>query len=177
MAATADLRDLVAQAKQHLGITIPADLKTLLGNDVLVAVSNDGLADQPQIGIRTSTDPAAAGKVLRALAGSEQGAGLNLQWKQLSDGIVASNVAGYADQLGAPSGPRLSDQKDFRDAVPDAAQSTLTGYVSLRAIGDTFGPKTTDATAKKWLETFRSAGFTTTSAGDVATLHLRLLLR
>jgi hypothetical protein len=175
--AAADIDDFIDQAKEHVGLTLPDDVKTLLGSDVLFAVGADGLADTPQIGARMATDPAAADKVLRAFANSPDGGGLDLKWKQLPDGVAVSNVESYADQLGSLSGPKLSEQKDFRDAVPEADQSIVTGYVNLRAIGDTFGPQTDDETGKAWLSTFRSLGFTVTTADDVSTSHVRLLLR
>jgi hypothetical protein len=173
----ANIDDFISQAKQNLGLTLPDDVKTLLGSDLLFAVSSDGLADKPQIGARMATDPAAASKVLRAFASSPDGASLGLTWKQLSDGVAVSNVDSYAELLGSLSGPKLSEQKDFRDAVPDAGQSSTAGYLNLRAIGDIVGPKTPDEAAKAWLSTFRSLGFTVTSAADVSTTRLRLLLR
>jgi hypothetical protein len=173
----AGINDFIRDAKQHVGLTLPDDVKTLLGSDLLFAVSSDGLADTPQIGGRMATDPAAADKVLRAVSSSPEGASLGLKWKQLPDGVAVSNVQSYADLLGSLGGPKLSEQKDFRDAVPDADQSSIAGYVNLRAIGDIVGPKTAEEAAKAWLSTFRSLGFTVTNADDVSTMHLRLLLR
>jgi hypothetical protein len=173
----ADINDFISQAKHQVGLTLPDDVKTLLGSDLLFAVSSDGLADTPQIGARMATDPAAANKVLRAVASLPDGASLGLKWKQLPDGVAVSNVQSYADLLGSLGGPKLSEQKDFRDAVPDADQSGIAGYVNLRAIGDIVGPKTPGEPAKAWLSTFRSLGFTVTNADDVSTMHLRLLLR
>jgi hypothetical protein len=177
--ASADIQDFVAQAKEHVGLTLPDDLKTLLGSEVVVALDSAGLGgdDMPQFGARSATDGNAAASVLNKLKASPDGSSYPLSWKQRPDGVVVASNPAYADKLANVTGAKLADQQDFRDAVPEADTSIATGFVSLRSLGDIFASTAGDKTAQGWLTTFSALGFSVTATDDIITTHVRLLLR
>lgn len=128
----AGLADLEAQ----YGITLPDDLETLAGDDVVFAVDGEGLLTSvPGIGMRSITDPAAgadlAARVESALASLTGGFGITAQGT--SDGMVVATTDDYAAQLES-SGGGLGADPTYQDALPDATDASFLVFVDFSAV-------------------------------------------
>jgi hypothetical protein len=122
----------VGQPLAELGLSLPDDLRAVLGSDLVVAVSGD-LAT-PALGARVITEePEAAARSLDALLSSlDVGAAPVYSFGE-SDYVVASD-AGTADALAADGG--LGDTVAFRAAVADPDGASAIGYVDLATVLD-----------------------------------------
>lgn len=157
-----------ADAKR-MGLTLPADIKTLLGDETAVGVMGAGKFDF--VGRVLSATPAAsaglATKVVTSMAHS----------RQQASGLVRTEADGYyvgsskAAVVKAATGTaKLGATASFKRAVPDAATAGLTVYVNiqgaLRAF-DSFDSKPDVHNETRYLDAF---GFT----ADPATSSFRM---
>ena len=115
--------------EDELGVSMPDDLATLLGSNLLVALDG-GESDELQVGARITTDVAAANKVLDAL--ESHGNGLlvpefALVRRTVGDDLVVAATKAQADRLAADGA--LSDDKTFRSALPDLDDAALALWV------------------------------------------------
>ena len=128
-------RKLVDLESQY-GISLPTDLETLLGEDVVVAVDGDGLLTGiPGIGLLSVTDPVAGAELatqiedrLATLTG-----GFGVTANGTADGLVIASSDDYADQLASGAGG-LGTEPTFTDALPDAASATNLVWVDFSGV-------------------------------------------
>ena len=124
------------QAQQKYGLALPADLATLLGKNITLALDANGLdGNQPKVGARIVTDPAKAqevvGKIEKFLADS--GTAVPQLAKVPGDGtFVLASAQDYAAEL-AKDGT-LGDSETFKLAIPNADEATFVLYVDLDKI-------------------------------------------
>lgn len=162
------------QLQGQFGLRLPDDAKTLVGSDLIAALSSKGLPDSPSFGVRSHTDGTAADKVLTTL----KHAGAPLPgWKILGDGFVLATSEEYANMLASPSGPKLSDSAGFKKALPNAGSAGLELYVNVRAIADQIKDPSMSADARKALNAFDSVGVSLAQHGDSASFDLRVITR
>jgi hypothetical protein len=166
--------DPIRSFEREFGVSLPGDLKTLLGTDLIAAVSGTDLRKTPEFGVRTHTDPTAAGKVLQSL----EDHGVKLPgWKPLPDGVVVASTESYADLLAKPTGPTLSGLTGFRKALPDAGTGQFELYVNLAQIADQFLGQTGSVEERQAMKALDSFGMSVKSEGDTTTGVLRVILR
>ena len=122
----------VEQPFAELGLSLPDDLRAMLGSDLVVAVFGD--LESPALGARVVTeDPEAAAQSVDALLGSlEVGAAPVYSFGE-RDYVVATD-AETADALGADGG--LGDAEAFRAAVADPGDASAIVFVDLAAVLD-----------------------------------------
>ena len=122
----------VGQPLAELGLSLPDDLRAVLGSDLVVAVF--GGVESPALGARVVTEePEAAARSLDAVLGSlDVGAAPVYSFGE-SDYVVATD-AGTADALAADGG--LGDTDAFRAAVSDPDGASAIGYVDLATVLD-----------------------------------------
>lgn len=173
-----DFQDQVAGVEQSLGLKLPADLKTLLGTHLLLAVPSQDFSavqDVPTMGLRISTDAEKADATLtrveRTLA--DQGQQLPLEHEAKDGRFLVATSKDYLDDLGKEGA--LGEQDAFRLAVPDANDAQFAAYVNL----DAFEPLTlpeVPAGQRDLVKGLRSIGVsgTATGHGD-STFRLRLV--
>ena len=167
----------IAQVQQQLGLRLPQDLATLLGENVTLALDERGLDGQvPNLGARLSTDVAAAeqivAKVEQALAQNGSAASLPI-FKAKRDGTyVLASSQQYADQL-AKDGT-LGDSETFRTAVPNAENATFALYVDLDKLEKLY-LNNVRGDDRANLQALRAVGLSGTSTADEATFSARLL--
>ncbi|WP_406318163.1 DUF3352 domain-containing protein [Streptosporangium sp. NBC_01639] len=172
------LQQFADQAQQQAGLALPADLVTLLGKNLTVAVDGTGLdGDQPKIGARIVTDPAKAqevvGKIEKLLAGDGTGGGLPPIAKVPGDGtLVLANSQEYAAEL-AKDGT-LADDESFQLAIPDAGNATAAAYVDLNKIEKLY-LQSMQGEARTNLQQLRAVGISGTQSGGDASFSLRVL--
>ncbi|MFC7716371.1 hypothetical protein [Nonomuraea recticatena] len=137
----ASFQQFVDMAQQKYGLTLPADLATLLGKNLTVALDGDGLATMgqsgqlPKVGVRIVTDPAKAqeviGKIEKAFTDAGQPAPQIA--KVPGDGtLTLATTPEYAKQLS--EGARSATARPSRrpsptpQAPPSRSSSTWTSW-------------------------------------------------
>ncbi|GAA3428695.1 DUF3352 domain-containing protein [Streptosporangium sandarakinum] len=174
-AAGGRFKQSVAQLQQQTGLSLPADLVTLLGENLTVALDANGLTDnQPRVGARITTDPAKAqavvGKVEKAAAQS----GTVPQFgKVAGDGVfTVASTQEYAAAL-AKDG-ELGDSESFKQAIPDGDKATFALYADLNKIEPLY-LKSIQGEERAGVQALRAVGLSGTATGDEATFSLRVL--
>ncbi|WP_344221511.1 DUF3352 domain-containing protein [Kribbella sancticallisti] len=157
-----NLGELTKNFTAEYGLTLPDDLKTLLGKNFAVVVDKDS-ADGPKIAARMETDPAKAeavvGKVKELLSTRTR---LNIPIELAKDGstLVAATDKSYAEQV--LKGGNLGQSESFKQAVPDASDAVAVGYVDFAGLS----ALNEELSSNKDYAALRSAGFSTRSTGD-----------
>jgi len=135
---------LERQVQTETGLVLPADLKTVLGDNVTFAMDSEGLnfaavaahgdTSKLRVGARFTTDPKAFRTVLAKLTdyAASQGVPLPLTTVDGKGSVAVSTNAGYARELVVNGG--LGDSYEFSNAVPDAASATSVFFVNFDAV-------------------------------------------
>lgn len=137
---------MIRMLERRLGLEMPADLQTLVGDNFTMAFDAGGLDGRSmmggdlsrlKLGARVATDAAEFRRVVRALEGAARRAGvpLRLAMQDTDEGVVAASNPKYAAAL-ADTGP-LSDTVAFSQAVPDADEAHGVLFVNFDAFEDT----------------------------------------
>lgn len=169
-------QQFATQAQQQYGLTLPADMATLLGKNLTLALDANGLnGDQPRFGARITTDPAKAqevvGKIEKFLADS--GTSVPQLAKVPGDGtFVLASSQEYAAEL-AKDGA-LGEDEGFKLAIPNADEATFAAYVDLDKVEKLYleGLQGDD---KANLQILRAVGISGTQSGGDASFSLRVL--
>ncbi|MEV4161716.1 DUF3352 domain-containing protein [Nonomuraea dietziae] len=177
----ASFQQFVDMAQQKYGLALPADLATLLGKNLTVALDGDGLATMgqsgqlPKVGVRIVTDPAKAqeviGKIEKAFTDAGQPAPQIA--KVPGDGtLTLATTPEYAKQLS--EGGTLGDSEAFKTAIPDAASSTFALFVDVDKLEPLYLNSLSgddQANAK----VFSAVGLSGKQSGSEASFSLRVL--
>lgn len=159
--------DLEAQAAE-LGLTLPDDITTVLGDEAGIAVWGDQKA--PEVLARTRTDDAKGARevIARVLDATGTGQDVDDVVQSLDDGIAIGTPGG----LDALNGKGLRDRAEFTAAAPDAQDAAFVLWVSIQDALELTGLDEPDA------EPLDALGLTVSarSGGDVE-LRLRVTLR
>ena len=134
------------QVEDETGLVLPNDVKTLLGDNVTMALDAEGLdvqrlvesgdASLLRLGARFQTDPAAFHAVLDKITSyaASQGAELPLTTTDGEGFVTVSTNADYANQL-AEDGA-LGESEAFQRAVPNADEAVAVFYADFDAVED-----------------------------------------
>ncbi|MEU7894714.1 DUF3352 domain-containing protein [Nonomuraea sp. NPDC049152] len=184
MAATqegAGFQQFVEMAQQKYGLALPADLSTLLGKNLTLAVDGDGLANlgqsgqMPKAGVKIVTDPAKAQEVIGKIekAFTDQGQPAPQLAKVPGDGTVTiATTPEYAKLLSEDGS--LGDSESFKTAIPDAGSATFALFVDVDKIEPLYINNLTgddQANAK----VLSAVGFSGKQSGGEASFSLRVL--
>lgn len=132
------------EIERALGLQLPADLQTLVGDSFTLALDGAGLdldalagSGDPSmldLGARVRTDAAGFTRVIETLESkaAQNGLPLDLVVKEGDEGVVAALNDGYADRL-VESGS-LTDTDVFNTAVPDADEAQAVFFLNLDAL-------------------------------------------
>lgn len=159
--------------ERSYGISLPKDLETLLGSNILLALDRKGLVSgDVSVGARLTTDPAAASDLVtrtqRAL--TDMGAPFRLHQRRTEGGLVVSNTAGALGRL-AERGT-LGEDPSFRKVMPDVEDSQMSVYADLETLVAASGDK--EATA----EHIDAVGVTARlSGGSDVTMRVRVSVK
>ena len=161
-----DPMGLVAAARET-GVTLPDDLRTLLGEETAAA-----MLGEEDFGLRVrSADPGRAYELLTRVASL---VGLDESTlRQLDDGYAAGTTAQALTAMAGDGG--LGDTAAFREAAPDAAGAGYVAYVDLARLWQLFGDPEDEHAAD--LEQLQSVGVTGSSDGRNSSLRIRLTVR
>lgn len=189
-ALTSRLGEMLGDVQEQTGLSLPADLETLLGKAITLSVGGTPPSDLTSIsspedvaaGVLIDGDP---GKIKDVIGRVEERSGHRLseagvQTRDQGDKIALATSRGYADDL-LKSGS-LGDQKRFRDAVPDADKAAAVGYADLDGPWATSVLKTLQGQgraadeARRNLEPLRAVGMRSWLDGKVSHAQLRITL-
>ena len=159
----------IVAGAQDVGLTLPDDLRTLLGEEAVMA-----LLGEEEGGLRTRTeDPDGAYGIAQSLLELTGGAS-SAQLSQTDDGIALATSPESLDAITA-SGGGLGDSDAFRKAVPDGDRAGLLVYVDIaRAVAMSGEDLGEDAADVEQLEAF---GMTSSGDNRNSTFRMRLTVR
>ena len=165
-------KDLEA-AGAELGVKLPEDLKTALGDRATVAYGGmDG--DVVKVALRTGGDPAAVGRMVTAMNKGGAMSEPDLHQSTAGGDPLVATTEGYARQVAGGSG--LGEQQSFRDAVPGAKDARAVLYLDIASLlkehGDLAG-----AELRQNLQPFSALGVSTRGEGKTAEFTVRLTTR
>jgi hypothetical protein len=174
----------VQSAKQQFQLDIPGDLSTLLGDELTVALDEEGLQDLvnggieegklPKVGLRSTTDAtkgkAVVDKVQQVLTSS--GVPFKLGVASGDGKVVVGADQGYADKLLA--GGKLGDTEAFKSAI-SSTDVTGAAYVDMDKLEKLYINQV-PADSKSWLQPIRAIGATTTGTEDGGSFSLRVVV-
>ena len=157
-----NIKQLTEQITQETGLTLPDDLKSLLGTNLAVAIDKDA-SQGPKIAARMETDPAKAEPVvekLTTLLRRQSSANIPIESVKDDDTLVLGTAKDYAAQV--LKGGNLGGSDNFKQALPDTKGAVMIGYVDFEAANSL----SERISANKDVAALRSAGIVARSTGD-----------
>ncbi|MEV0617996.1 DUF3352 domain-containing protein [Nonomuraea sp. NPDC050404] len=174
-AGGAEIKQMIEQAKTQLGVELPGDLATVLGQNFTVAVDGEGLnSDQIKGGVRVATDPAKAQAILdKVLQKLSQGGQAPQLAKQSGDGVyTVATTDEYAKKLIEEG--TLGDSETFQAAIPNPGESNYALFVDLDKIENLY-LQSMQGDDKANAQVLRAVGLSGTQTDTEATFSLRVL--
>lgn len=159
------------QSAEGLGLSLPDDLRVLLGNETVLAAFGES-----DFAARSRTDEVdAAHDAAQAIASLVSGGGDTSQvLRRLEDGIAVASSPRALEAI-STNGGGLGDSAAFRKAVPDATDAGFLAYVDVARVVELAGQDLGEHAAD--VAQLQSVGITATSDGRNSTLRLRLTVR
>lgn len=175
-AGSAEISQLLQNAKTQLGLNLPGDLATVLGKNFTIAVDSEGLdSDQIKGGVKVATDPAKAQAILDKVtqAMTQSGSPAPQIAKVAGDGVfTVATTDEYAKKL-AEEGT-LGDSETFQTAIPNAGDVNYALFVDLDKIEKLY-LASMQGDDKANAQVLRAVGLSGTQSDTEATFSLRLL--
>ncbi len=142
---TPDPKDYVAQFEQATGLRVPADLETLFGDGLTVAVGSSNLDKLPtmsgpadlaslDVALKMTTDPDKAFDLAKRLASLATQAGLDLSTAQTADGAVIATNQDAADAIDGSG--KLGDDSTFTSVMAYGDQTLYGLFVDVGTVLD-----------------------------------------
>ncbi len=172
--------DTIDQVTGQLGLRLPADVENLLGSSTLVALGHGALSKGvPQLAGRSRTDPRAAAAALARMRAAflSHGSAFDVYQQGTPDGIAIASSPAYLHSILTPSGSRLGDSPEFRQAVPDAAGSQDTAYLDLHAAADLLAQADPHDPTVAQFRQWGAFGLSVHADAGITTVRARLLAR
>jgi hypothetical protein len=183
-----DVEQEIADFETQTGLTIPEDLATLLGRNVLVAIDSEGLTaeaieeeDPTKVngGVRMTNDPEKLNAIYDKVVGlmQEEMGQVPFSKKDAGDGIVIASNDAYADKLASLDG-NLGDTDAFKSVIDDAADKQFVTFFNWDSVEDEIvkamqsqgeDPETIDN-----LRPLQAIGFAVDVEGDYATTSFQV---
>ncbi|WP_283137316.1 DUF3352 domain-containing protein [Rhizohabitans arisaemae] len=178
LTATPGFGQFLDQLQSRYGITLPADLQTLLGKSLTLSLDEKGLDPQapvPTIGALLTTDVNKAQEVLNKVERvlNDSGAGVKLTRVPAGDSLAVSNSPEYAGQL-AQEGA-LGDDEGFKLAIPEADKANFAVFVNLDKLEKLY-LQSLPENSRKDLQPLRAAGVSAIQDGDNSRITLRIVV-
>lgn len=140
-----DPRDFIAQFEQETGLKLPADLETLFGDSLTVAIGGKNLEKLPtfsgpadlsslDVALRMTTDPDKAIDLAQRLASLATQVGVDLSTKKTDDGAVIATNADAAE--GITGTAKLGDDDTFQSVMPYGDDTAYGLFVDVGTILD-----------------------------------------
>ncbi len=140
-----DVDQQISDFETRTGLTLPDDLETLLGDNILFSLDSNGLsagslqsgdASQLNAGVRLSGDPAKLSALydkITSLIQDQTGQPLTLSKADSADGMSIATNDSYASSLAGMDGT-LGDSAAFRSVIQDASSKEFVLFFDWDAI-------------------------------------------
>ncbi|MEV0287559.1 DUF3352 domain-containing protein [Kribbella sp. NPDC050820] len=161
-ASNGNLQQMVEAFQDETGLTLPDDLKNLLGKNLAVAIDKDA-GNGPRIAARIETDPAKAEPVVEKLTDllrRKANGNIPIETAKDDDSLVVATDQSYAEQV--LKGGNLGGTDTFKQALPDTKGAVTIGYVDFEAAGSL----SREFSRNKDLAALRAGGYVVRSTGD-----------
>ena len=150
---------------QQYGISLPDDVAKAVGSDAVLALGANG--PEPEVAFRSNGDRAVIDKLLTGDTGSTP---ITVKDGK-DDTYVVGSSDGYADSVGSDGG--LGDSDAFKDAVPDADDASMIGYLDVSKAVEAFGDEMDDE-ERSYAEPLSAVGISVSGEEDHADYRLRI---
>jgi hypothetical protein len=183
-----DVDTQIAQFEAQTGLSLPDDIATLLGANIMFAVDAEGLSaaalaseDPSQInaGVRFTNDPAELNAVYNKVLSFVQtaaGREFPVSKKDLDDGLVVATNEDYAAKLGEDGS--LGDSDAFTSVIDDAASKEFVLFFNFDSIEEQIvQAMQDDGTPAEVIENvtpIQAFGITSDVDGDYFTTRFRM---
>lgn len=179
------------ELEQGTGLKLPADLETLFGDSLTLAVGGRNLETLPtlsgpdaisslDVALSLTSDPAKALDLVKRLAALAETSGVPLIAAPTDNGAVLATNQAAADAIVKPDG-KLGDESTFTEVIPHGESSYGGFYVNIGAIIDKVLKADPPEDVAKDLEEAKplsALGFSVSQAdGDRSLASLRLAFR
>lgn len=124
---------LAEEVRQQTGLTLPADLKVLFGDNLLVTAS-PGAGQVPGFGVLGHTDPDAAAPLVEKLSMLAAQLSPDLAIRSTDEGYVMATSDALATALTDGSARTLGDRAEFRQALPDLDGARMAVWVDMEPL-------------------------------------------
>lgn len=184
-----DLDRQISDFENRTGLSLPGDLETILGHNIMVVIDKEGLTSDRlagadpsglDFGMRFTNDPAKLDALYDKMLGlvrSEADQSMPFVKLDAPDGMVVASNDGYAKKLGALDGT-LGDSDAFRSVVDDGAGKEFVLFVNLEAVRDqvmrSMRAQGMSATVTENLQPLKAFGITEDVDGDYLHATCRL---
>lgn len=167
---TAQSPGLLDQVKDQSGLTLPDDLYTVLGNELVIAFGGLDAGGAPKVALVNDSATSDVEAVRSTLATTLGELPLTVRG---ADGrtIVSMDDGAYAQAVAAGSG--LGASATFTGAVPDASGASVVGFVDVGKVLDLAGSDIS-AEDRKNVEVLRAVGLSVTTSKAGMDFRLRL---
>jgi hypothetical protein len=156
--------DPIAEVEQQLGVTLPDDLKLLLGRSfTLAAPGQDPSSKVPVLGVKIVSSDAKRTDELVGRLLETAGVGSDaLTHTVVGDKVFVATTPDYADDLKA--GGKLGESEAFKAAVGDPSSASMTLFVDLDKVA-TLTKGHLHGDGQTLLDSLKAAGLTSSSTG------------
>ena len=170
-----DPQTLLAPAEAAIGLSLPDDLVTLLGDRTAVAVGAPDALGLPSVGLKVASTGADLRGVLDKVRSTVDDAGLPVTITPIDGGYVAGTSEDETAALQQPG--TLGASPAFGAAVPDAAKAAFVGYADVAGLVAAYGD-TMPAGARQSFSALTSLGISVVVTPDgTSTLRMKLTTR
>ena len=174
---------MLDDVRQETGLRLPDDLKTILGDNVTVAMDSTGMtaenlaAEDPSklyFGARLTTDQAAIHEVVDRVNGALTAKGRPALTTEDSDnGLVVASNDDYAQMLA--DGGDLASADGFDTAVPDASAASVAFYLDFDRLSDAMAQDDANSDDLDTIKPMQALGATLTQVDGGQRLTMRLV--
>ena len=179
-----DLQYMLTDIETWTGLSLPDDIVTLLGEQLMVGVDSEGLGPDAEpssladfnIGVRMTSDPGELGAVvdkLKASLDSAAGPGASdqLYSQETDDGMVVATNEDYASSL-TDGGGDLGDSEAYTKAIPHGDDAVNVVYANFDELVSIAPDNHQDAVEQ--LDPIEAFGLSTKADGDRSFVTARL---
>ena len=174
---------MLNDVQQETGLQLPDDLRTILGDNVTVAMDSTGMTaenlagEDPSklyFGARLTTDQAAIHDVVDRVNGALTAKDMPALTTEDSDnGLVVASNQDYAQMLA--EGGDLASADGFDTAVPDASTASVAFYLDFDRLSDAMAQDDASSDDLDTIEPMKALGATLTQVDGGQRLTMRLV--
>lgn len=185
-----DVEAEIADFEAETGFTLPNDVQTLLGDNLMLAIDSEGISAASldegdltslDIGVRFTNDPAeleALYDKIMAAVSAESGGDLPVVKVEADDGLVIATNDAYGQRL-ADLGGGLGDSAAFQSVLDDAGSKEFVLFFNMDLVEDQLASGLDDGSARSGevlanLKVLQAIGVSSETDGDYTVGTMRV---